>query len=236
MAGQEAAAVFDTGSALQGGLSQVAELTRQVAGDRHTSDLPPGEARQKMPEVEHAKDNRTDDRGGRAFPAFIGTDQGREAMFTESAAGIVGGRIAGPIEGQGEEEQMDALAAEVDGKAPGSESVERAENGAGDVGEHFAEVGGAQGGDEYNDGEEGESGKRIRTELRDLGPEYDQAAAKDAEKAWLGDTMGDDEAGIFAIAQEPHAERGSNKDRLRYYEYKDNGKRDQPNGGKQAVH
>src|SRR5581483_1400956 len=123
VAWEHGAGVLDAGSALEGGLQQVAELGGTVEQDGEQDELPPwsvgvqaGEAVAMKAEpvaVEDEADaeyHRGDDGGDSALPGLVGGELRGPLPAAEALAAVEGSDVAGPDAEEEEEEEDEAVA------------------------------------------------------------------------------------------------------------------------------
>src|ERR1700755_812445 len=111
-------AVFDTGATFNSGFSQITKLTGNVSSHGQNDDLPPAECLDEIFQINDPEQHRAEYGSSSAFPAFPRADNGSQLVFAEGASGIKGRCIAGPIDGQGKQQQVMTDVAEVNGKSP----------------------------------------------------------------------------------------------------------------------
>ncbi len=249
MAGEEGAGVLDAGTALEGGLEEVAELGGGVEGDGEEEEDPPGLGGVEAGEAgvllgepvaeqdeAHAEDAGGDDGGDGSFPGFVGREARGELVTAETLADVEGCDVAGPDAEEEEEQESGAVFFVEDLGEQGERKgdVDEHEDAGGGLPQDALE-GGAEGGDgEEDEGDEGYDGDGVlgtkkgrEKEQRDGGerpPKGDGAATGGGEAAKLQRGQTGDDGG----EERDHPELAEEDQRS------DDG--DQDNSSKNALH
>ncbi len=230
MSGQQRTAVLQSGAAFQGGFGKIAQLSRDIAGHRQHGRPPEGHlVRQRPLEIEQTEKCGRSHGCDRALPGLSGADARRELPATEGASDVQGGSVAGPVQGDGEEQQRRLDRPQRGGASPGPEDVEHCKDKRAGGGQRLAQIHTAHSVSQRR--QRDKDGKRDvnrSEEKREAGESAGDAGPQDAVSGY--------DAVEFPVGNQGHQSKRGREDRIRRPQHDVKKNRDQDCRCDEAFH